>query len=109
MGPTYTHPTPPGDVAQSPTDAVRRLVAMLTGPENEPLTLTRGQLAWLMATAQRWGYEVRVDEENASYPPPPLMVAGRWMDQADYRRRCDNAARMPRPDDYRGGPVEVWN
>jgi hypothetical protein len=35
------------------------------------------------------GYEIRVDEENAAYPPPKVMVFGRWYDQALEREKAD--------------------
>lgn len=112
MSPSHTHLTPVHPPAESVTSATDRLVAMLTGPENEPLTLTRAQLAWLMGTAQRWGYEARELEENEEWTAlqnrPPVQVLGRWYDQADCRRRADAEARLPRVNDYKGGPV-AWD
>jgi len=66
----------------------------------------RAQLAWLMSVAYRWGYEARVDEENGAWPPGPIKVAGRWYEQAVEREKADATARLSRPGDYRGGPVE---
>jgi hypothetical protein len=124
MPSTITDSTPSEQVAETPTD---RLVRMLTDPGEEPITLTRAQLAYLMGSAGRWaretpegetmhyragyeaGYRARVAEENASYPAPPTFQLGRWYDQADYRRRCDEQATTARLNDYTGGPVEVWN
>lgn len=125
MSPTLLpHSTP--EVAESPTD---RLLRILNDPSEEPVTLTRTQLAWLMSTAGRWaretphvetlsyqagydaGYRARVAEENAAYPPKPIFNAAgtqRWINQVDYRRHCDEQARTPRTNDYTGGPVEVW-
>ncbi len=33
------------------------------------------------------GYESRVDEENATYPPPKVLSFGRWYDQALEREK----------------------
>lgn len=71
-------------------------------------TFDRAQLAWLMAEAYRWGYEARVDEENGAWPPPKVFNLGKWFDQATERQRADNAARLPRPSDHRGGTV-AWD
>jgi len=71
-------------------------------------SFTREQVAWLMSTAMRWGYELRVDEENAAYPPQPVFQLGRWFDQATQRQQADRAATLPRPTDHRGGPVSTW-
>lgn len=65
-------------------------------------TFTRDQVAWLMATAMRWGYENRVAEENAAWPAPKIFTLGRWFDQATERAKADAAARLPRPGDFRG-------
>jgi hypothetical protein len=69
-------------------------------------TFNREQVAWLMSQAARWGYENRVDEENANWPPEPVMTFGRWADQTDARSHADQAARVPRTGDHRGGPVD---
>lgn len=74
-------------------------------------TFTRTQVAWLMSTAMRWGYELRVDEENAAYPPAPIFNARdteRALDQHAYRAQCDQAARVARLGDHPGGPGEIW-
>lgn len=56
-----------------------------------------------MATAGRWGYETRVDEENASYPPEPIFSAGRIITMAE--RRAARDAAYSAPVSYLGGPV----
>jgi hypothetical protein len=71
-------------------------------------TFTREQVAWLMSTAMRWGYELRVDEENAAYPPTPVFQLGRWFDQAEQRQKADADAKLPRLGDHPGGPAELW-
>jgi hypothetical protein len=74
-------------------------------------TFDRTQMAWLMSLAGRWGYEARVDEENHGWPEPGVFAAGdtiKAIDQRAYRRACDAAAGLPRPGDYRGGPV-AWD
>jgi hypothetical protein len=62
------------------------LADALTDPNHQ---FTRAEIAELIAAAFRWGYEHRVDEENATYPPPPIMFRGQWWDQAEERRRHD--------------------
>ncbi len=88
------------------------VVAALASQE----TFTRAQVAWLMSEAMRWGYEARdeedrgfwagynarVAEENAAYPPPKVFTLGRWFDQATERQKADAAARLPRPGDFKG-------
>jgi hypothetical protein len=73
-------------------------------------TFTRDQVAWLMAEAMRWGYERRVDEENAAWPADSYFVAGelfRDLDRKAYREACDAAARLPRPGDFKGVQAEA--
>jgi hypothetical protein len=101
---TVNHPPPPAeDGAESRpnvADALRTLQ-----------TFSRKQVAWLMSTAMRWGYELRVDEENGAYPPAPIFNGwdtGEALDQRAYRAACDRAARVPRISDHQGGPVEAW-
>lgn len=92
------------------TSATERLVAMLNDPSEEPITLTRTQLAYLMASAQRWGYEARAAEEDQQWTldrEQTVQVLGRWYDQVGYRRECDRQARTARPNDHPGGPV-AW-
>jgi hypothetical protein len=43
---------------------------------------TRDQVAWLMAQAQRWGYEAKTDEVNAETVPEPVSVS-RSVDRPD--------------------------
>lgn len=66
------------------------------------LHFTRGEVAGLTAMAWRWGYEARVDEENARYPPPKIMSFGQWYEQALYRQECDRRARQPWATDDQG-------
>ena len=74
-------------------------------------TFNRAQVAWIMHTAFRWGYELRVDEENAGWPDPTVLFnAGdtiKAVNQRAYRRQCDTIAKLPRPTDHHGGPV-AW-
>jgi hypothetical protein len=87
---------------------------------------TREQVAWLMAQAQRWGYEARdaedrgfwagywtrVSEENAAWPDDTVLFRHRdvvrGISQHAYRSECDQAAHLPRLGDHPGGPVETW-
>ena len=103
---TVEHPPPTAEDAaskpppQTAAEALRTLQAF-----------TREQVAWLMSAAMRWGYELRVDEENGTWPPPPIFCAGnasRAVDQSAYRAACDRAARLPRLGDHLGGPANIW-
>jgi hypothetical protein len=111
--------------ADTTTTGWDRLAAALTDPDH---LFTPDQVAYLMATAGRWaqeaagvespemtyaagyqaGYRARCAEENAAYPPPPILVisdsAGHkvWMDQVEHRRRFDREALTS---GYQGGPV----
>lgn len=90
----------------SDESATDRMVAKLSDPD---AVFTRDQVAWLMGTAQRWGYETRELEENEEYARrEPVTVLGRWYDQAEYRAQADAAARLARTTDYHGGPV-AWD
>lgn len=100
-------------------DAAARLMAKLADPQ---ATFTRDQVAWLMGAAGRWGreavegepsdltyaaghqdgYRARCAEENAIPRDAVVSVLGRWVDQIDYRRECDAAARLPRDGDFPG-------
>lgn len=110
MNPTaptvYPHRRPPAESVASVESATDRLMAMLNDPT---ATFTRDQVAYLMGTAQRWGYEAREAEENAEWLADREIATFdaqgtiRWIDQVDYRRRCDEAARLPRPNDFKGG------
>lgn len=80
------------------------LTAALADPEHH---WTPDEIAELIATAVRWGYEARdeedrgywagyrarIAEENASYPPPKVFTCGRWFDQAAERQRADAEVR----------------
>lgn len=66
------------------------LVAALADPAHQ---FDRADVAVLIAMAMQCGYEMRVDEENAAYPPLPVLTFGRWSDQADARRAWDAAVR----------------
>jgi hypothetical protein len=68
-------------------------------------SFTRDQVAWLMAEAMRWGYELRVDEENVAWPADAYFIAGelfRDLDRKAYREALDARARLPRPGDFKG-------
>lgn len=81
--------------------AADRLITKLTDPA---AVFTSEQVAYLMGMAQRWGYETRQEEEQAEWATAtPVRVTGRWVDQADYRRQYDAAARLARFNDYPGG------
>jgi hypothetical protein len=102
-----------------------RLVAALSNPD---YLFDRDQVAFLMSLARRWsaeavedeaspesfaaghraGYLARVAEENAAWPPEPVHILGRWIDQVAHRRAADAAARERREGDYLGGQVAVW-
>jgi hypothetical protein len=84
--------------------ATDRLVSMLADPA---ATFTRDQVAYLMGTAQRWGYEAREAEERDEWTAlqarPSVQVMGRWYDQAAYRAKADAVARLDRVSDFQGG------
>jgi hypothetical protein len=102
--------------ALPPDDPTRRMIAALADPD---ATFDHDQVQWLIAEAMRLGQEIgdeqgyqrRIDEENAGYPPPPLMFMGKWFDAAEYRKRWDAEAGKPRPNDHPGGwrRAEVWD
>lgn len=69
---------------------VDRIVAKLRDPD---AVFTRSEVGYLMSRSGRWGYEARVDEENATYPPPPVRVFGKWYDQATERQKADDETR----------------
>ena len=89
-------------------------------------TFTRKQVAWLMAQAQRWGYEARdaedrgfwagywarVAEENSTRPDDTVLFRHRdvvvGISQRAYRTECDRAAGLHRVGDHPGGPVR-WD
>lgn len=82
---------PGSSVADSAGLEVERIVAKLRDPE---ATFTTSEVAYLMSRAGRWGYEHRVDEENAAWPPPRVYVFGRWYDQATEREKADAEVRQ---------------
>lgn len=94
--------TDPTSLPASTGTATDRLVSMLADPS---ATFTRDQVAYLMGTAQRWGYEARELEENEQYAAPrePVYVMGRWFDQAERRARVDAVGRLDRVNDFQGG------
>lgn len=70
----------------------------LNGPGTEstvPRTEAE-QLIWADAYLAGYerGYEARVDEENATYPPPKVLAFGRWYDQATERQKADSETRL---------------
>jgi hypothetical protein len=88
------------------TSPMARLNAALQDPGH---MFTRDQVAYLMAAAQRWGYEARLAEENEQFlAAEPISLLGTWYDQAQYRKECDRVASLPRINDYQGGPVS-WD
>lgn len=70
--------------------AVNRPGTDLTVPltEAERLIWTEAYLA-----GYDRGYQARVDEENAAYPPPKVLTFGRWYDQAAERQKHDAETR----------------
>ncbi|BAL87264.1 hypothetical protein AMIS_20440 [Actinoplanes missouriensis 431] len=107
---TVTDGTPQRESPPEP-DADRVAQALRTQD-----SFDRAQAAWLIHAAFQSGYELgiteaggfhagyraRVDEENATWPPPKVFTLGRWYDQAAERAEADAAARLPRPGDFRG-------
>ena len=99
-------------LAAQPT-GVSAISRVMSDPEWQP---TREQVASLIdlllnstarddsdlvwRAAYEAGYRARVAEENALYPPPKHNLLYRETVPVDT---------APRPDDYRGGPVEVWD
>jgi hypothetical protein len=114
---------PPASAEEVPADPQRSDVAEALCTLE---TFTRKQVAWLMAQAQRWGYEARdaedrgfwagywarVAEENSAWPDDTVLFRHRdvvlGINQRAYRAECDQAARIPRIGDHPGGPVETW-
>ncbi len=81
----------------------------------ENASFDRAQVAWLMAQAQRWGYDVgyeqgqRDERELASIAADYAYTGSfsaentlRDLKKRDRRREADAAARLPRPSDFRG-------
>lgn len=115
--------TTTADRTDPAADRAARIAAALRDPDQ---LFTSAQVADLMATAMRWGREAGIPPIEAS---PEVWLDGydagmrtweltgpvydpaspsRWLDQVDYRRRCDWEARRPRPGDSRGGPARPW-
>lgn len=65
---------------------------------------TGEDLALLMGAAYRWGYEKRVQEEDAGFTPVTFsaMEVIRDLERLAYRKECDRVAGQPRPTDYPG-------
>lgn len=70
-----SRPAPTAD--ENPRDFIPRT-------EQQLLAWTEGYLA-----GYERGYETRGDEVNAIYPPPRVLVFGRWYDQATERQKAD--------------------
>lgn len=64
----------------------------------------RSDVALLMATAYRWGYEQRVEEEEQQLIPVAFSATEviRDLERIAYRKECDRAARQPWPTDREG-------
>jgi hypothetical protein len=99
----------------------QRLVDKLSDPR---ATYTSAQMAYLMGVAAQWardvvdgepsklsyragfhaGYQARVQEENADYPPPPLdlLPDQRSVTRQVYRSRCGADQVGPREGDFPG-------
>lgn len=113
------------------TDSTGSAYARLVEALNDPDRLyDRAQLAFFMASAVRWGYELRTDEErepdglsyaagfdagyrqrvaeeNAAYPPVKVFSAAGLRDLADVQT-ARAAAGADREQRYAGGPVPDW-
>lgn len=106
--------------------ATHRLVSALGDPDR---LFDSGQVAYLMSTAMRWGYENaeaelaadplswragldqgyrrRVAEENGGYPPPPYLIAD-GIRVREVQAGARAAAGSDRARRYAGGPVADW-
>lgn len=104
---------------ESATSATDRLVAMLTDPSEEPITVTRAQLAYLMGKAQSWGYDAgredgyqagQRDERELASIAADYAYRGSFEAEATLRdikrkaarQEADAQARLPRPGDFQG-------
>lgn len=85
-----SRPVPTGPAPASHGTEAERLIAKMLDPD---ALFTTSEVAYLMSRSGRWGYESRVDEENAAYPPPKVFTFGRWYDQARERERADAETR----------------
>lgn len=74
------------DTDDTTTPDLAELGAALTDPTRQ---FTREEVAILIDAAFQWGYEHRVDEENATYPPPKVLAFGAWYSQALEREKAD--------------------
>jgi hypothetical protein len=107
----------------SPPEPQRDATAALVAKLNDPAArFNREQVAFLMATASRWGretsewdspayragydagYWARVAEENAAYPPPRLNLAATAREDAVrvHRARMRVDERYVRENDFPG-------
>lgn len=113
----YTQSNPPAGV--SATSATDRLVAMLNDSTEEPVTVTREQLAYLMSKAQGWGYDVGYEAGYEAGQRDELELASvaadytyrgsfsaeatlRDIKRKNHRHEAAAAARLPRPNDFQG-------
>lgn len=85
--PAVNRPATEPTVADSGID---HLVSKLRDPD---AMFTSAQVAVLMHTAGRWGYEHRVDEENGTHPDPQVYAFGSWYNQALEREKHDAETR----------------
>jgi hypothetical protein len=105
---------------------VGRMVAALHDPDR---LYESGHVAYLMAAAMRWGYELATEtlvadpmswqagydagrrdaeaETNIGYPPPPYLIAQGIRIRGD-QAAARAAAATDRTQRYAGGPVAVW-
>jgi len=114
------------------TDSSKTPIGRLIDALNDPARLFEPeQVAFLMASAYRWGYETRRDEErtpdvlswhaghdagyrqrvteeNATYPAPAVFSAGE-LDALVRIQGARAAARADRSQVYAGGPVPTWD
>jgi hypothetical protein len=54
---------------------------------------TRDEVMWYLALGLRWGWEACVDQQNADWPPEPVLTFGKWYFQALEREKADAAVR----------------
>lgn len=118
---TVNHASPVGEGAnQYRADRIAEALRTLQ-------SFSREQVAWLMQTAMRWGYELRdeedrgfragywarVAEENSTWPDGTILFRHRdvvrGISQRAYRAECDRAASLGRVGDHPGGPVTAWD
>lgn len=85
--PAEDRPATSDTVTESGLD---HLIAKLRDPD---AIFTGAQVAVLMHTAGRWGYEHRVDEENGAHSDPEVRAFGSWYNQALEREKHDAETR----------------